>query len=328
MSKPGNLFEATIELDRELVAIVDIVKLLAAGLWSLRSNVRGFLGEVPSATADQLEARITAGSGLRYGNFRAVTELTWEQQQERLARFSLLAVVGSFEGWASRLGSSYPSQVQRKLVEALQWPPRGATHLATKPGADVAVQILTASRPTNLVAMRLLQRVASSRPTNAPHRLANLLIAYRAFKELRNCLAHRAQVVDAWTESWCNETKGLTKDDLGLRRPGGLSLHRNVAGHPASISLYEIVGLTAIIRQIAATFDGAAAISLEAEREVLRRFPGQPAHPYLPANPAKRQGQPLANHLTGVLATVGLPSPNASDMPAIVSWLRTEGALA
>lgn len=317
------LFSETRRLDDSLVDVISLIKLLASGLWNLRVDVAGFLSQAPNARSTELETRFTVGSGLRFGNCPVILAETWEHQQLRLAYFALIGIISSYESWVDEISRLFPQNEQGPIETALQLPPAQVSLWQhPQPGIDVAIQRMTAI-PTNYpAAMTVFQGRARAHRNYFAPKLPQLMIAYRAFKELRNCIAHAGTVVDVNAADWCRIAAQMPPQDLGLRYRR-LDLAPNTVGAPVWVSLQDVIGLATIVQRIGTAVDADIAMSLAAQRSVLARFPGTPGHPHVVA--ASRAAWP--RHLSNVLSGLGLPTPDPGAMTEVIAMLQAEAVV-
>ena len=315
-----NVFDATRRLDEGLIDLLDLVKLMAAGVWQLRIDVAGFIAQMPNATVQQLDSRFALGSGLEFRNFPAVLDEPWPTQRLRIACVGLTSAVGLYEGWVGDISGLFPAAARKPLSKRLQLPPAAASLWPSEAGIDDAMAIMATTPPTFPAAMAAIQNEARKSRTYSLAHIGDLAIAYRAFKELRNCIAHNGRLVDHDAQEWCRLASAIPMTNLGLRlRP--LDLTANLEGQQVAVTVQDIAALVTIINRMAATVDAEAANSLEGQREVLRQFPGSRARPHLVQCKQIHYGRHLAN----VLKFSGIIGPRGTEMADVVSMLMSEG---
>lgn len=184
------LLDASRNFKRQLTALNDFMLPCAAALWNLRWQVRGYLEESPSVTQQELLGRFLAGSGIGGANLpRFSVEHSWEQQREVLARLVLTNQVTLFEMWQSELpglSDHERTQVPHTSAGTGRWNDKSRTWITGKEGW-----------PDILDNMHLDPQLERCFPPTArsdePIRLQDvdqLILAFKVFKEARNCLVH------------------------------------------------------------------------------------------------------------------------------------------
>lgn len=290
----------------ELTKLFDFVWPTAAALWNLRWQVRGYMQTRPQATVEELNNRFVYGSGIHGVNLkRACIDLSWEQQQEELAKFVLLNLVSLYEGWAGGLLSELGTLSQTR-VKMLQFP----TSLDAKgkrAGVWQAIDELRASESEPLrdeVYPELLKHKKNSKSF-----LDELLTCFRYFKECRNCLAHNGGVCDTKLETAYNAFSAVaSRASLGLKEvPAHSALKAN---DPVVLHFRGVVGLCDVVLRIAATVDAEMTRSAKAEQVFIRywrELHGKRVYTLKPKSAAARSSQ-----IKRYISKLDLPKVNAT----------------
>jgi hypothetical protein len=302
-------FEASRSAYRGVSEVFDFVWPASAALWNLRWQVAGLTSVKPDVTVEDLNHRFIVGSGIYGANLkRACIELTWSDQQQQFARFLLVQVFGIFEGW---LGAVLEGIGHTRLEKALQFPTHPGKGGAPEGAAPALVQIKAS--PSMMIQTALYPKL-TQHPKNGIANLDNLLITYRCFKECRNALMHNGGIADnKAVVAWQNYTS-LTAAALGVKEVP--TCPAVVLGTPVELSLRGVVGFTAIILRLIATYDAELACAANAEREFLARWTHRfKSRPVLKTKDlAARERQ-----IIRLVHKVGFPRPTA--IPVIEQYL-------
>ncbi|MDB5507032.1 MAG: hypothetical protein JWR75_1670 [Devosia sp.] len=175
------VFRATSDAHTQITRLFDFIEPTAIAMWNLRWQVQGFLTVVPSATSTDVSNRFSLGSGFRGGSIkRAAADITWEQQQEQFANVILVNAIAAFEDFTTRMESL---SNKKDLSKNLQFPgiankTKGVLNAYADLGSDIV----------DLTGVFFYDPAVLRRHSKSPQ---HLLLCYRYFKELRNCIAHR-----------------------------------------------------------------------------------------------------------------------------------------
>lgn len=251
----GAYFDATRFALQRVDSLFDFAWPTAAALWNLRWQVRGFVDEAPDASQDDLNGRFAAGSGISGLDLRkACITATWEEQQEIFAGFILTNALAIYEHWSDEI-----------LATFAEPPPRGAHPLQLDQPA-LGVRAWVASKQTPLCTLNDTQFF----PAYRSHRkyswplVANLMKAFRYFKQGRNALIHRGGIANAIDEqAYLDFAPVSGRTSLGMR--GRLEHHPFVAGQRVTLKLRGVVGFCDILIRLMRSIDAEASRSLLAE---------------------------------------------------------------
>lgn len=314
MASQDKLFlTASVESSNALTELFDFVWPTAVALWNLQWQTKGFLAQRPNATVNELSSRFVLGSDIHGANLtRLATEKAWPEMQQWFAKLLLSETCALFEGWieAGLDELDLPSAIRQKdtrnaLDKKLQFPTTFDNANAPTGGARFAV-----SQVRGAVGSPTIQ--ACFHPTQiqnkkyATQTLDQLLICYRAFKEVRNDFIHHGGCASVRTEQAFMAFSALTNIELGIKEAP--ELPPVVAGKPIRLSIRGIVGLSDVVLRLIATFDCLLVDSPYGEDVLKRRWLGK--HNGLVT--VKPAGHSRDIQLTGLIKQCGLPKPVAT----------------
>ena len=146
-----------------------------------------------------------------------------------------------------------------------------------------------------------------------PNRREDLLLAYRCYKEARNCSAHAGRIANDIGERAYVEARTQVTG-LGARG-GSLSLPRMVENQSVTVSLTDVQGLWAVMLSLVTTLDAQLATTAAGESALLERW--RSVHPsrMLSGEPSRRR-----NQLVRMNYAAGLPRP--ADVDALFDFLK------
>lgn len=299
-------FASSTSFQRQLTDLYDMIHPTAAAMWNLRWQVAGYVAERGPVGRGELHGRFVAGSGIGSANLeRHCIDKSWREQQSELALLALYAGISLYEGWTATLEVTTPQEKNR-----LQFHSRG-TEGRTKPGARDVLDTYR-SNPSPAVEKAFGQALRSS-SRYMPTRLEDLLLAYRCFKEVRNCSAHAGRIADAYAEDAYRQAQGRVTA-LGARG-GQLSLPRVVDGRPVVVSLTDVQALWAVMLSLVVTLDADLAPTTAGEQALVSRWKAAHGFRMLSGEADKRERQLLRMN-----SSAGLPRPN--DPAALYKLLR------
>jgi hypothetical protein len=327
-------FLATANALGEVTRLYDFIWPTAVAIWNMRWMAAGYRAVLGSPSVEDLKARFVQGSGIHGANLhRAYFESTWPEQQEELARISLVNLFAIYESWAGTLvhqlappppappppcqtcgRAPAPKPSKKDLEKWLQFP-SDVDSKGVATGVGGAIQHL---RNVEIPPLRdELRPVLSSSHGVHPAHLDDLLVIFRYFKECRNVLVHgggRAtkKVVDA----------ADAVAELANKNPP-FSIPQTVmptVGAAVAVGLYGVVGFSDIVQRTMSTIDAELSSSGAAKFELVKRFKAAHGTVMLKADKAARRGQ-----LRRKLRYLGLP--NLPNVDQIDRMLQDSGIL-
>jgi hypothetical protein len=291
-----HFFPATRAAAVQITELFDFVWPTAAALWNLRWQVAGFLNEVPTATPKQLNDRFVFGSHIHGANLRrASVEISWENQQSRLASIILANAFSVYEHWADEILLSVGMGADRGRLLQFDEGPSG------KPGLRSTIGNLCASESAMLKTAYYPIFCKSSKYSWPI--ISNLLLCYRYFKELRNSQIHNGgKASDKAAEAAREFAPVSTKAALGMK--GELIHHPIVKGSDIVLSLRGVVGFCDILLRMMITVDAELSRSLSAEAVLETAIKATKLDTTFSSNPQRRHMQVIR-----CCKSVGLPKP-------------------
>jgi hypothetical protein len=294
----------------EITRLFGFVWPTAAALWNLRWQVNGYLSAVPDASVKQLNDRFVTGSQLGGADLRgSCVDTPWDEQRARFASIILTSAFAIYESWADEIITELGIQLSSKR---LQFPDSATTN---GNGLEATLATLTAVQSTAL-AKAYFPIYAQPGKYNIAI-LANLLLAYRYFKEVRNCEMHHGGIADAKTEA-AYHALAVVSDRASLGMGGELVIDPAVDGQPVRLHLRGVVGFSDILLRIIATVDAELCRSSHAERPFRRALAAVKNAPMMYSGTDRRRLQQAASRCQ----KAGYPRPR--DAEAVYAFLRNE----
>lgn len=303
-------FRPSREAAAEITSIFNFVWPTAAALWNLRWQIGGYLDAVPDATVPQLNERFVRGSGLHGADLRrACITTSWDDQKERFASLILVNAFAVYESWAEAMVRELqvPFRNQR-----FQFPDSAATN-----GVGLESTIASLLVTPSPVLDAAYFPIFSVSDKYAWSILPNLLLAYRYFKEIRNCQMHGGGAATQKAED-AYQAFAPFSDRLALGMKGALVIEPVVVGTPVRLHLRGVVGFCDILLRIIATVDAELCRSPNAERIFRRDLAAVRNAPSTLSGEQRRRRYQVA--LRCVQA--GYPRPKATD--TVYAFLRSE----
>lgn len=299
---------------KAITRLYDFVWPTAAALWNLRWQVAGYNAVRGSASVEELEARFVGGSKIHGANLhRACLEQTWEEQQDRLGEMVLVNLFAIYESWLSaaldELG--FPAKVRKAAEKNLQFP---TPVLPGKyPGITAALKSLTS--PESSAFKSEIYPVAAASPKVHTASLEAMMVFYRYFKEVRNCLVHGHGVASPAADESFKEVDKLLTGYEAAKTVGGSPppfpiprIAPLTIGTPVKVDLHAVVGFGELIRRIVFALETEFLQSAHAESLIVRRWKAQFGRVMLKADSKKRHGK-----IQVMLRKLRLPVPKTTQ---------------
>lgn len=277
-------FPSTASATDQITELFTFVWPTAAALWNLRWQVNGFLEELETLpTPDQLNDRFVFGSGIHGADLKkACVDTTWDEQKHHLAGVILTNAFAAYEHWADEilqsLGMSYDKG------KYLQYD-NGPTDAR---GLRGTVHALCATE-SKVIKAAFYPSYASSPKYSWPL-IANMMSAYRLFKELRNSQIHNGGVASKKAaDAYRAFAPVSSKADLGMK---GALIHDPIAeGDKIKLHIRGVVGLCDILFRMMVTVDAELCRSARAESILESRFKGARLRQLTSGNPHRQKRQ-------------------------------------
>lgn len=279
-------------------------------MWNLRWQVAGYLQVLPNSTDSQLHSRFTEGADIHGANIkRACIEHSWEQQQQLFARFLLTNAIAIYEGWLEEMLKDLNANTTC-IRKGLQYPQQEGVG-----GVRTALNAITANE--SRILKDSFYAVLCAGRHYAGTRLDALILCYRFFKELRNCMMHNGCIADQRLfDAYTAFSPAATCSALGVKQ---VPVHdRVVIGSPVQASLRGVVGFSNIVIKLMATFDAEFSRSQKAENSFLKRWQRIHSRQTLPQETTRRNSR--VRRMT-VAAGYGVPE-HPEDLAV---WLKDRG---
>jgi hypothetical protein len=310
-------FDISKQIFMQVTNMYDFIWPTSVALWNLRWQVKGYIETNPNTTHEELESRFVSGSKIHGVNVqRAFIEHSWEEQQEQFAKFLLINTCALYEAWVKGILLTLKVTVV-DFEKQLQFPTEIILS-GKKKGVWNVVETINNSESEMLV--NAFYKNLLSHKKNSKSKLDNLLICYRYFKEVRNCIIHHNSIADEKAESAYNRFSLITKSiELGTKEiPNYFPSEKD---KPIKLSIRGVVGLSDIVLRIIATIDAELSRSANAENEFINRWKSiMPKHVQLNKMTDKRRKQ-----IVGHMLSLGFPSPIRIDQ--IEKFLKEHGLI-
>lgn len=244
-----------------------------AALWNFRWQVRGYIEAVPDATEDELRARFmhANGAGSNYRNFRGgFANVGWEAHVERLGGVLLINLVGIYEAWCKAIvvaatgspkkGEKYEKQLQ--FPTATSAPTKGVLHVVRECTTHRSAAMTAAFHP-----------VLSAHTRYSWNRINDLLVCFRYFKEIRNCLAHNGSLASATLVQAAADYSPVAGNNFPMAHPP--PCRQYLAGDPVAVDLRAVVAFGEALLRTMVSIDAELAVTKNAETAALAAWSGR-----------------------------------------------------
>jgi hypothetical protein len=310
MPSQDKLFlQASITSSHALTDLFDFVWPNAVALWNLQWQAKGFLEQIPHATVNDLEARFVTGSGIRGANLRRLAhEKSWADMQQWFSRLLLSEACALFEGWieAALDELKLPEIIRKKgtknaLDKKLQFPSEfNAAGTATN-GVRYAIDAVQGTGSPLI--QTCFQPTQALNKKNNQATLEQLLICYRAFKEVRNDFTHHGGQASQLAKLAFDKYSSESAATLGVKEKP--ELPPITAGNEIQLSLRGVVGFSDVVLRLIATLDYLLSDSKYAEGVIRRNWKAK-QRGLITVKPA---GSGSNHQLTKLIQSCGLPKP-------------------
>jgi hypothetical protein len=288
-------FSASNDFKLRLTELYDFVNALRAAMPYLASALEPRAATTPDDR--ELAVEFSPAEDVTGQNLRKFAEMRAGDRERELAGMWLFSAIALYERWSETI-----EPVSEAHRPCLQWPPRGTTPKSTKPGVDVAISwALQRPAPAMEHAFGASLR---GHPDFVPSDLSEYLLLFRAYKVVRNAIAHSGRYADAYTEAVVGEA-AATAAALHTDRHGlALPLPAVANGLPVELDLAQVKFLLVVLHRIVFTVDAIYMLSAEGQDELLlrwRKVHGSERR-VLPGEPARRRA-----FIRGRLQTLRVP---------------------
>jgi hypothetical protein len=212
-------------------------------LRNLGWQVKGFTDAYPDLNQKEVVARFAAG--FESGGTNALTLVrsqSWEDQEQLLCQLRLINAIATYEAWCESIVAETGSDPQHAVN--LQFPEKIGAAISGMGGGQCDL-------------LQTARLGMDKRKLHYPAGIPHLLVCYRAFKEVRNSLAHGGGHANsvAVTRSLNYETQSATWSSVlpARSRP---ALARVSVGLPVTLTTRGVVGFVAVLQMLIASIDG------------------------------------------------------------------------
>lgn len=257
-------FQCTNDLHNEIIDLQDFILPAATALWNFRKTINHEFSEDLLVTPDYLAnkyntAPLTRGSTNLIIPFR---ETSWENQREKLAEISLVNIIALYEIWCENICSLFQKP---DMAIKLQFP----SPASESNGVKFAIKDLQ-SGGSSIIDSHVKPSLQQSKKYSLST-INNLLICFRYFKELRNCLMHRGRTCDG--KLWGAQSAFVPVANQNLLGMDFVPEYFPAQqGNSVRLSFHGILGFTDVILRIATTIDAELSASPEGEINLLNRM--------------------------------------------------------
>lgn len=285
-------------------------------LTNLRWQMVGFTSMYPEASQADVKAVFATFLGNKGSNaFNLILQRKWTDTVALLSQMRLVSVISIYEGWleSAALELGLVSNRKRSAWKAFVEPVNASSSIN-------AVEELLGPQ---FAPMADVAAVCQASKLCMPTKLLELGSCFRAFKELRNALAHSGCRASAYTVDKYNEYQSVLASWPGITKTAP-HIPVIVEGEPVEISGYEVVGFSEVLRLMLFTFDGLISGTEPAFRAAVRQY--QSVHGsttvWLSSNRAAAKGK-----LFTTWFNAKLPKPKPGTGDELVAELARRGVI-
>jgi hypothetical protein len=259
-----------------LTNLFEFVWPASVALWNLQWQAKGFFAQVPEATVEQMHARFVLGSGVHGADLKKLAgDTAWEDLQQWFARLLLSESFALFEGWieAAFEELEVPLAIRGRgnssLDKKLQFPSKFDAAGLPVGGVCAALAKVQLNASSGLVSNCIYPELIKNKKY-AKADLENMMICYRAFKEVRNDFTHHGGVASLQAQECFIAFEALNAGNLGLKEKP--ELPQVVVGKPIRLSIRGVVGLSDVVLRLIATLDSELVRSGYGDALIKRRW--------------------------------------------------------
>lgn len=307
------MFEATQVASQQITDTFNMVWPIEAGLWNLRQSAEKFFEQNPNASAVDAKNELIKGLSIHGLNLKHIaTELSWEYEEQYIAKLLLINATAIFDSWVDSFVDSVlcsESKNRRKTIKE-----------ELERGDSATFETALANEATSLLANCF--RPGAARQDCY---MQNLWLVYKYFKRCRNCCVHGNQVFSKQTEESYNSIKGLTKEDCGLKEFP--QINKTEKDKPLVISLRGVFGFYDIILRIIKHYDILASEKVAVEKELLKRWKSKSLPSFFAvqhkSSNTKDYRRKRDSAIRSHLEAINMCLPYANRMDSIFCFLNT-----
>jgi hypothetical protein len=294
------------------------------GLRELYWQVRGFKHSFSNVSTEDLEAKFLAGLPKPGGvDLKKICiSTTWAEHERSFAKWLLLDACTLYEGWVEKVSSEIFSAAHAaRYAKKLQFPI--STRSNGSPDGYVVVVAAANAAKSALMATEFFPNLRVH-TLNRWSTINQHLVAYRLFKECRNCIIHSdgsasQDVVDLHTELGNIQASSPNV----FRHP--FALPKPMLGCPIELTLRDCTLLGTLVHRMIVTFDAALSVAPRCEAILADRLRAiiatdKSKWKNLPNDPVKH-----AQRIHRLLAAAKVPEPR--NIATVEAWMKAAGIL-
>lgn len=306
-------FEETAFTLANIAQLFDYIWPITTALNYIRREGALLLAAQPELSPKAVNDHFFQGRRVQGANMKGfITNCSADDQRRFLAKMVLFETISLYEGWLLTL--------IKRLDVALDW-----RHFQVPGRVERALADYRAAGGVSACIEHCYYPLLAAKTEVAPSYLRARIGCFRAFKQVRNALAHNNGVIDDKQHSLLRNYQNVQATDLftpeelqkkskTAPRFGTLTANRKI-----ELDLHGVVGFTEILQKIMVTIDAEMARGGAADRYLLARFRAN-RHPRLGA---RRIG---VSWLNAASRRIGLAAP---EQPArLFAFLQQGGLIA
>lgn len=157
----------------------------ATAIWNLRWQVKGYIDvRGDELTTDELFARFASDETIMRANlYRACIDTSWDEHLQQYAQTILINLFAYYESWLKGM-LKIVEKDSNQIEKGLQFPSNFST------GKGIIPTLTSIQLPSNnIIANAFYDKYKNARKYKLTN-IESMMICYRYFKEIRNCIAH------------------------------------------------------------------------------------------------------------------------------------------
>ncbi len=306
-------FEETAFTLANIAQLFDYIWPITTALNYVRREGEALLAAQPDLSPKAVNDHFFKGRRVQGANMKGfLTRCSSEEQRRFLAKTVLFETISLYEGWLLTL--------IKRLEVALDW-----RHFQVPGRVERALADYHAAGGRSACIEACYYPLLAAKSEVAPHFLRARIGCFRAFKQVRNALAHNNGVIDDKQQSLLRNYQNVqaidlfTAEELQKKNKTAPQFGTLTAKRQIKLDLHGVVGFTEILQKIMVTIDAEMARGAAAEPYLLERFRTN-RHPRLGARRIS------VSWLNKASRRIGLPAP--CQPQRLFSFLQQGGLIA
>ncbi|GAA3460346.1 hypothetical protein ACFFSW_19405 [Saccharothrix longispora] len=315
-------FAATDAFEREYKSLFDFVGASAAAIWTMRRQVRDYISAHAGVDDKKLEELFLGAPKIGKFNFNYFKDGDWSVQEEAIARTALINVIALYERWIESVDflvtlGSKGRKVRTNLGHLCDGNPRVEDVDCSIADAQLGVEL------GKIKSISMTEAFAGNLRSSSGYMGADLrqiLVAYRAFKELRNSFMHRSELPDPkLLEHFDQLARENFSPKFARKRRPSFPVVQN--GVKSKLLLEHAYFACYVIRSLVQIFDAELAMTKYGEAELVNKLQAVGSKDF----GDQRSEASLAASLGRYVAKFGLSAPSKPE--ALLPLLRDKGLI-